>query len=240
MAMERQQHILMVEDDRGIAALVERLLRQNGFRVTLAEDGRAMERALRTAEPDLLLLDLMLPGEDGLSIARRVSGQHRFPVIMLTAMGEETDRVVGLEIGADDYIVKPFSSRELVARIRAVLRRVSDNPPARRIALQTYSFAGWSLTALRRELSDPNGVRVDLTGAEFQLLQIFCEHPRQVLSREHLLRLTQGRVTQSDDRSIDTLVSRIRRKIETDPKEPELLKTIRLGGYVFTPEVVAQ
>jgi two-component system OmpR family response regulator len=236
--MRSQQHILIVEDDRGIATLVERSLKQSGFSVTLAGDGRALDRALRDGIPDLLLLDLMLPGEDGLSIARRLGSDRQIPIIMLTAMGEEADRVAGLELGADDYIVKPFSARELIARIRAVLRRAQRE--TRRIAPRMYRFAGWSLDSIRRELSDPNRVRVELTGGEFQLLQIFCEHPREVLSRDRLLRLTQENGAMADQRSIDTLVSRIRRKIEVDPRESEFLKTIRLGGYVFTPEVHAE
>lgn len=238
--MHQQPHILMVEDDHGISTLVEKSLKQAGFRVTLASDGRAMDRVLRDGPPDLLLLDLMLPGEDGLSIARRLGAERQLPIIMLTAMSEEADRVAGLELGADDYIVKPFSSRELVARIRAVLRRAQTEYRPRRIAPRTYRFAGWSLASIRRELRDPNDVRIELTGGEFQLLQIFCEHPREILSRERLLGLSQEGGALADQRSVDTLVSRIRRKIEADPREPEFLKTIRLGGYVFTPEVVVQ
>jgi two-component system, OmpR family, response regulator len=235
--METQQHILLVEDDRGIAALVERALRQNGFKVTHVADGRAMDRVLRDTEYGLLLLDLMLPGEEGLSIARRILKDFKLPIIMVTALSEETDRIVGLELGADDYVTKPFSSRELIARIRAVLRRVGQNSSVPNIPVATYRFAGWTLASIRRELTDPLGVRVEVTGAEIMLLQIFCENAQRVLSREQLLKLTQGRVSQADERSIDTLVSRLRRKIETDSKNPELLKTIRLGGYLFTAEV---
>jgi two-component system, OmpR family, response regulator len=238
--MDRQQHILLVEDDRGIAALVERALRQNGFKVTQVSDGRTMDRAMRDDEYDLMLLDLMLPGEDGLSIARRIVQDHKLPIIMLTALSEETDRIVGLELGADDYVTKPFSSRELIARIRAVLRRSPQGNTVPSIPVATYNFAGWTLTSIRRELTDPLGVRVEVTGAEIMLLQIFCENAQRVLPREQLLKLTQGRVSQADDRSIDTLVSRLRRKIETDPKNPELFKTIRLGGYLFAAEVKVQ
>lgn len=232
-----QPHILVVEDDRGIATLVERTLKQNGFKITLAHDGRAMDRVLADNQIDLMLLDLMLPGEDGLSITRRIRTELQLPIIMLTAMGEETDRIVGLEIGADDYIVKPFSSRELIARIRAVLRRTSGDTQPRHVKDVTFEFERWNLRCLQRELHNPEGVRIELTSAEFQLLQILCENPRQVLSRELLLRLTQGRISTVDDRSIDTLISRIRRKIETDAKNPAMIKTIRLGGYLFTPEV---
>jgi two-component system OmpR family response regulator len=231
-------YILIVEDDRQIAALLEAALGRAGFRTRAVHDGRAMDKVLDTDNPDLLLLDVMLPGEDGLSIARRMFAKHRCPIIMLTAMGEETDRVVGLEVGADDYISKPFSSRELVARIRAVLRRSGRvalfAPPEEK---RVYEFAGWKLTTVSRELVSPDGVSVELTGAEFDLLAAFCERPREILSRQQLLRLTHNRGVASDDRSVDTLVSRIRRKIEPDPTQPRLLKTVRLGGYQFTPSV---
>ena len=235
-----QPHIVVVEDDREIATLVERTLRQNGFKITVAHDGRGLDRVIQNNQIDLILLDLMLPGEDGLSITRRIRTEYHLPIIMLTAMGEETDRIVGLEVGADDYVVKPFSSRELIARIRAVLRRSSGTDQHQSIKDATYTFEGWNLLCLQRELHNPDGVRIELTSAEFQLLQILCENPRQILSRESLLRLTQGRISTVDDRSIDTLISRIRRKIETDSKDPTLIKTIRLGGYLFTAEVDAQ
>ena len=237
--MLKKFNIMIVEDDREIAMLVERVLLQNGFSVSVAHDGRAMDRALRDGTPDLMLLDIMLPGEDGISIVRRLKPQCGFAIILLTAMGEETDRVVGLELGADDYVVKPFSSRELVARIRAVLRRASGMEKEKSVGDVVYEFSGWKLHALRRELQDPDSVRIDLTPGEFQLLQILCENPRKILSRETLLRLSQGRIHNADDRSIDTLISRIRRKIETDSKDPTFIKTIRLGGYMFTPEVSA-
>lgn len=231
-------YILIVEDDRQIAVLLETALGRAGFRTRAVHDGAAMDKVLDTDNPDLLLLDVMLPGEDGLSIARRMFAKRRCPIIMLTAMGEETDRVVGLELGADDYISKPFSSRELIARIRAVLRR-SDRgalvaPPEEKRA---YEFAGWKLTTVSRELTSPDGEHIELTGAEFDLLAVFCERPREILSRQQLLRLTHSRGVASDDRSVDTLVSRIRRKIEPDPAQPRLLKTVRLGGYQFTPSV---
>lgn len=231
-------YILIVEDDRQIAILLETSLGRAGFRTRAVHDGKAMDRVFDTENPDLMLLDVMLPGEDGLSIARRIFAKRRCPIIMLTAMGEETDRVVGLELGADDYIAKPFSSRELVARIRAVLRRAdrgSVTAPAQE--MRVYTFAGWKLTTVSRDLTNPAGEKVDLTGAEFDLLTVFCERPREILSRPQLLRLTHSRGVASDDRSIDTLVSRIRRNIEPDPTQPRLLKTIRLGGYQFTPSV---
>lgn len=230
--------ILIVEDDGQIAALLETTLGRAGFRTKAVRDGKSMDKILDTENPDLMLLDVMLPGEDGLSIARRIFVKRRCPIIMLTAMAEETDRVVGLELGADDYIAKPFSSRELIARIRAVLRRADHGPvPARAEKVKVYRFMGWRLTTVSRELSSPVGEPVELTGAEFDLLTVFCERPREILSRLQLLRLTHDRGVASDDRSIDTLVSRIRRKIEPEPSQPRLLKTVRLGGYQFTPNV---
>jgi two-component system OmpR family response regulator len=192
---------------------------------------------LRDAKIDLILLDLMLPGEDGLSICRRLRASHAIPIIMLTAMGEEMDRVVGLELGADDYVAKPFSARELVARIRAVLRRGTDGGNHQEVKSRTLSFSGWVLDPITRQLHNPDGVKVIMTGAEFDLLAAFCERPRRVLNRDQLLDLTQGRAAGPFDRSIDTLVSRIRQKIEADPKDPVLIQTVRLGGYMFTPEV---
>ena len=184
-----------------------------------------------------MLLDLMLPGEDGLSVTRRLRAIHNFPIIILTAINEEIDRVIGLEMGADDYLAKPFSPRELLARIRAVLRRSSRLRPPPQIDARTYEFDGWTLQTAARVLTDPTNVKIVITSAEFDLLQVFCEHPRRVLNRDQLLDLTRGRLATPFDRSIDTLISRIRKHIERDPKNPELLKTIRLEGYMFTPEV---
>ncbi|MEM7695827.1 MAG: response regulator [Pseudomonadota bacterium] len=228
---------LIVEDDAEIAGLVADYLEANGFRVTIARDGPGLDRALGASLPDIVLLDLMLPGESGLSIARRLRQDTMLPLIMLTAAGEEADRVVGLEIGADDYVAKPFSLRELLARIRAVLRRFDANAGTAHDTT-TLTFDGWTLTPHRRELTDPAGVNVTLTGAEFSLLQALCTHPRRVLTRDQLLDLTQGTgAAAAFDRSIDTLISRIRRKIEHDPRAPLYVKTVRLGGYMFTPEV---
>jgi two-component system, OmpR family, response regulator len=236
-----QTHILMVEDDAEIARGTARFLTQSGYRVSHAPDARAMDRILQDAGIDLMLLDLMLPGEDGLSICRRLRATHTLPIIMLTAMGEEMDRVVGLELGADDYLPKPFSTRELLARIRAVLRRnANGNGAAETRSGERLVFEGWSLNRVTRQLHDPDGVRIALTGAEFDLLTVFCERARRVLSRDQLLDLTQGRAAGPFDRSIDTLVSRIRQKTEKDPKDPVFIQTVRLGGYMFTPEVKAQ
>jgi two-component system, OmpR family, response regulator len=232
-------HILLVEDDAEIARGTLRFLTQSGFRVSHAPDARAMDKVMKDAKIDLLLLDLMLPGEDGLSICRRLRATHNMPIIMLTAMGEEMDRVVGLELGADDYMAKPFSTRELLARIRAVMRRGQDQVSSAEKTCDHLTFAGWTLNRMTRQLHDPQGVRITLTGAEFDLLTAFCERPRRVLTRDQLLDLTQGRTAGPFDRSIDTLVSRIRQKIEKDPKDPLLIQTVRLGGYTFATEVKA-
>ena len=229
-------HILLVEDDREISQLVARYLRGNDLRVSLAGDGREMDRLLADARIDLIVLDLMLPGEDGLSICRRLRAQSGVPILMLTAKGEEIDRIVGLEIGADDYLAKPFNPRELLARIRAVLRRGAgterEEDGARRLA-----FAGFVLDPDLRQLLNPDGAQVALTAAEFDLLHAMGLRPGRVLSRDQLLDLTQGRAPGPFERSIDVLISRIRQKIERDPRNPEMIKTIRSGGYVFTPAV---
>jgi two-component system OmpR family response regulator len=203
-------HILVVEDDTEISKLVSRFLRANDLRVSTVSDGRGMDRALGDGRIDLVVLDVMLPGEDGLSICRRLRAASSVPVIMLTAKAEEIDRIIGLEIGADDYLTKPFNPRELLARIRAVLRR------------------GAAAAA---------GARVALTGAEFDLLLVLCDRPRRVLSREQLIDLTQGRAAAPFGRSIDVLVSRLRQKLEKIPKDPTLIQTIRSGGYMFSAEV---
>ena len=235
--MTLKPHIILVEDDHEIATLVSNFLSINGFQISVARNSTIMDQLLSRTRPDLMILDIMLPGEDGLSITRRLRGNYRFPIIMLTAMDELIDRIVGLEIGADDYLAKPFNSRELLARIRAVLRRSSRLTPEPEIPARIYEFAGWKLQPATQVLTDPGNVRVILTSAEFDLLKVFCEHGRRVLNRDQLLDLTRGRMSTPYDRSIDTLVSRIRSKIERNPKEPEYVKTVRLGGYMFTPEV---
>ena len=234
--MANEQHILIVEDDTEIARGTSRFLTQAGFRVSHAADARGLDRLLKDSRIDLLLLDLMLPGEDGLSICRRVRATHNLPIIILTAMGEEMDRIVGLELGADDYVAKPFSTRELLARIRAVLRRGALNARTTD-AGGRMTFSGWTLDTVTRQLLNPDGVKLILTGAEYELLLAFCERPRRVLNRDQLLDLTQGRAAGPFDRSIDTLVSRIRQKMEADPKNPIFIQTVRLGGYMFAQEV---
>jgi len=233
-------NILVVEDDRETRTLIAKYLRSNSCNVAIAGDGREMVRAMTDRRVDLLILDVMLPGEDGLSLCRKVRAESQTPIIMLTARGEDIDRIMGLEMGADDYLPKPFNPRELLARINAVLRRQA----AARIAsasegATTLVFAGWRIDLRRRELRNPEGARVAMTSAEFDLLQTFCERAGRVLSRDSLLDLTQGRNAGSLDRSIDVLVSRIRRKIEPDPQQATLIKTVRSGGYLFTPTVRA-
>jgi two-component system OmpR family response regulator len=236
--MTASPHILVVEDDREISRLVSRYLRDNDFRVSIAGHGREMQSVLADNKIDLIVLDIMLPGEDGLSLCRRLRTHSQMPVIMLTARNEEVDRIVGLELGADDYLAKPFNPRELLARIRAVLRRVPGDDAAPRAA-RVLTFQGWRLDCLKRELTSPQGTQVTITGAEFDLLRVFCERPRRVLSREQLLDFTQGRSAGSLERSIDVLVSRLRRKIEIDQHHPEIIKTVRSGGYLFTAAVEA-
>jgi two-component system OmpR family response regulator len=237
--MSETPHILVVDDHRDIRDLVSRFLTKHGYRVTTAADGKAMRRTLEVGRIDLIVLDLMLPGEDGLTLCRDLRAESQIPVIMLTAMGEETDRIIGLEMGADDYLAKPFNPRELLARIKAVLRRSQGLPRALRLEedVSRVAFAGWTFDLSRRELITPDGVVLPLSKGEFTLLQAFVEHPRRVLSRDQLLDLARGRSANVFDRSIDTQVSRLRRKIEDDATNPEIIKTIWGDGYMFTPEV---
>ena len=229
--------VLLVEDDAAIQAMMAEALRENGFQVAIAATGVEMDRSLAREKPDIVLLDVMLPGEDGRAICGRLrAGSPDLPIILVTALGDDIDRILGLEIGADDYVTKPFNTRELIARIRALLRRarVSGGGRARQGPL---AFAGWVLHPTERKLVSPQGALVTTTSAEFDLLLAFCNHPGEVLSREHLLDLTHGGVAGPVERSVDVHVSRIRQKIEPDPGEPTFIKTIRLGGYIFTPEV---
>jgi two-component system, OmpR family, response regulator len=236
--MLESPHILVVEDDREISRLVGRYLRENDCRVSFAADGREMDERLASSRIDLVVLDVMLPGEDGLSLCRRLRANSHLPVVMLTAKGDELDRIIGIEMGADDYLAKPFNPRELLARIRAVLRRTSlAAVSAGDAGASLMTFDGWQLNALARTLSNPQGSLVTLTSAEFDLLQALCERSGKILSRDQLLDLTQGRSAGAFERSVDILISRIRRKIERDPHRPELIKTVRSGGYLFTPAV---
>jgi two-component system OmpR family response regulator len=237
--MEQTPHILFVEDDADIRSLVADFLAQNGYRMSVARDGRELDRALEVSRIDLLILDIMLPKEDGLSMCRRIRAASDVPIIMLTARGSEIDRVVGLEMGADDYLTKPFGTHELLARIRALLRRANLSRAPREHRPASLSFAGWKLDLGARRLQSADGAAVPLTGGEFELLVAFCEHPRRILTREQLLDLTRGRAAALFDRSIDIQVSRLRRKIEENPKDPVLIQTVRSGGYFFAAEVQA-
>lgn len=221
--------ILLVDDDPEIRQLIGDFLVQHGFRVAGAADGTEMDRRIAAERPALIVLDLMLPGEDGLAICRRLSGAGRIPVIMLSALGEETDRIVGLEIGADDYLPKPCSPRELLARVRAVLRRNDGVEPSGGAAWQ---FAGWGFDPHRRELRSPSGVAVSLSSGEFRLLTAFLERPLRVLTRDQLLDFARGSEADVYDRAIDVQVSRLRKKL-ADHDGAELIVTVRSEGYMF-------
>lgn len=233
-------HVLLVDDHRDIRETLARYLERHGLRVTVAEDAAAARRVLRLSAPELVVLDIMMPGEDGLSLCRHLRETTELPVIFLTALGEATDRVIGLEMGADDYVAKPFEPRELLARIKAVLRRsrsLPAEPARRRGASPRVEFDGWVLDMGRRELTGADGVAVSLSTSEFLLLEAFVRRPGLVLSREQLLDLTKGRAADAFDRSIDNQVSRLRRKVEIDPRNPALIKTVWGGGYSFAADV---
>ncbi len=236
--LAQEAHILVVDDDGQVRQLVGRFLREHGYRTSGARDGREMREALASTQVDLIVLDLMLPGTSGLDLCRELRAASSVPIIMLTARGEDTDRIVGLELGADDYIPKPFNPRELLARVRAVLRRAAASPDAARpIGGRRISFAGYVLDTQRREIVSPDGVVIDLSGGEYDLLLAFIEHPNRVLSREQLLELARNRTADPFDRSIDVQVSRLRRKLEGGPGTPALIKTVRGAGYIFVPTV---
>jgi len=237
--MNGPPHILIVDDHREIRDLVFRILTREGFRVSTAQDGRTMRKVLADARIDLVLLDIMLPGEDGLTLCRSLRAASQIPIIMLTAKGEEVDRIVGLEMGADDYLPKPFGGRELVARIKAVLRRSRIAPEVEtKVKPKVYRFDRWALNSQARELVREDGVTVPLSSAEFELLLALVQRPQRVLSRDQLLDLTRGRVAGPFDRSIDTQVSRLRKKIERDPSDPKIVQTVWGGGYIFTASVI--
>ncbi|MFC7299522.1 response regulator [Herminiimonas aquatilis] len=239
--MENTDHILIVDDDREIRELLAVYLEKNGMRATVAANGRQMRALLEQHQFDLVILDLMLPGEDGLTLCRelRASKWRALPVLMLTARSEETDRIVGLEMGADDYLTKPFAVRELFARIRSVLRRARMLPPNLQINEpgQFIAFGDWKLDTVARHLLDRQGTMVSLSGAEYRLLRVFLDHPQRVLTRDQLLNLTQGRDSDMFDRSIDLLVSRLRQRLLDDAREPRYIKTLRSEGYVFSSAV---
>jgi two-component system, OmpR family, response regulator len=236
--MERTPHCLIVEDDREIGGLLTRFLAKHGFRVSMVPDGKAMRRVLSESGIDIVVLDVMLPGEDGLELCRRLRVESNIPVVLLTALGEETDRIIGLEMGADDYVAKPFNQRELLARMRAVMRRASSLPyDPHAVPLRIMTFEGWRLDLAKRQLQAPDDTLVVLTSGEFDLLVALCQHPQRVLSREQLLDLTVGRAADAGDRSVDIRISRLRRKIEADPKNPKIITTVRSGGYFFAAGV---
>ena len=228
--------LLLVDDEPGLREPLAEYLSGQGFSVLEAESAAAARTTLGEATPDLVLLDIMMPGEDGLSLCRHLVETRDLPVILLTARGEATDRIVGLEIGADDYVTKPFEPRELVARIRSVLRR-SERAPIVQDEELVYRFDGWTLDPLKRKLVDPDGATVPISTAEFRMLRAFCDHPRQVLDRDRLLDMVQGREAQLFDRAVDNQVSRLRRKIEADSRNPQLIQTVRGGGYRLSADV---
>jgi two-component system OmpR family response regulator len=232
-------HLLIVDDDEDILSLLTKFFSKHSLPVTVAADGAAMFAALEEHSIDLVILDLMLRGEDGLSLCRQLRATSPVPIIMLTAMADHTDRVVGLEVGADDYLTKPFDQRELLARVKAVLRRTAARgalatPAETRPAL---CFANWRLDVTRRELRSADNTLVVLSGGEFDLLLAFAEHPDRVLTRDQLLDLSRGASHAAYDRSIDVQVSRLRYKLEADHKSPSLIRTVRNGGYLFVPKV---
>ena len=236
--MDKLDHILIVDDDAEIRSLLQSYLLKNGLRASTAADGRAMWLALDAAQIDLIVLDLMLPGDDGLTLCRNLRAKSDIPLIMLTARGEETDRIIGLEMGADDYLPKPFSARELLARIKVILRRSRSLP--QNLAPETVRnicFAGFVLDTAQRHLVNKAGVITPLSGAEYRLLRIFLDHPNRVLNRDQLLDLTQGKEAEPLDRSIDVQISRLRHRLGDDPREPLLIKTVRGEGYVLAVAV---
>ena len=237
-------HILVVDDDREIRELISAYLTKNGMRVETVPTGRHMRQSLEQSGPfDLIILDLMLPGEDGLALCRDLrTGKHKtIPILMLTARGDEADRILGLEMGADDYLAKPFAARELLARIRSVLRRTRMLPPNMRSSTEArwLVFGDWRLDTVERHLLDAEGVVVSLSGAEYRLLRMFLDHPQKVLNRDQILNITQGRDAELFERSIDLMVSRLRKALREDAREPRYIKTVRSEGYVFSAEVEA-
>jgi len=236
--MTSMPHLLIVDDDRDILTLLTGFLEKHHYQVSIAEDGDAMFSLLERETVDLIILDIMLRKEDGFSLYTRLRTLSQTPVIMLSAMADHTDRVVGLEIGADDYLTKPFDQRELLARVKAVLRRTSE----RLSAVETPTrpmlhFGGWQLDVARRELRSADNSLVMLSGGEFDLLLSFVEHPQRVLTRDQLMDLARGSMHAAYDRSIDVQVSRLRHKLENDPKNPTLIRTVRNGGYIFSETV---
>lgn len=233
--------LLIVDDDVEILDLLKRFFVRHAYEVDVACEGVAMWTAIKNRRPDIIILDVMLPGEGGLSLCQKIRAESTIPVVMLTAMSEVSDRIIGLELGADDYLTKPFDPRELLARLRSVQRRTSEQPirsvdETRPLIL----FGEWQLDVTRRELRSADGVMIPLSGGEFDLLLVFVERPQRILTREQLLDLARGQSHDAFDRSIDVQVSRLRRKIEPDSKRPDIIRTVRNGGYIFTASVSRQ
>jgi two-component system, OmpR family, response regulator len=236
--MSDNGHILVVDDQKEICDVVQEYLTGEGYRVSTAHDGAGMRRVLGQAAVDLVILDLMLPGEDGLTLARSLRNESGIGIIILTGRGETVDRIIGLEMGADDYLPKPFHLRELLARVKSVLRRVQSRAGESGPAVRSQArFAGWTLDLSSRELLSPAGEEVRLTTGEFDLLAAFVNNANQVLTRDRLLDLARNREAGPFDRTIDVQVGRLRRKLEDDPQNPTLIKTVRGSGYIFTPAV---
>jgi two-component system, OmpR family, response regulator len=239
--METPAHILIVDDDREISSLLAEYLEKNGYRTSTAGDGKAMWKALDDHRIDLIVLDLNLPGDDGLTLCRNLRTRSTIPVVMLTARGEPVDRILGLEMGADDYLPKPFEPRELFARIRSVLRRTQAPQAVPQSAdAQMVRFGAWTMDTTARHLINPQGVVVALSGAEFRLLKIFLDHANRVLSRDQLLNMTAGRDADPFDRSIDLQISRLRQKLGEDARSPQIIKTVRNEGYVLATVVTRE
>lgn len=236
MAVPNHARILIVEDDPAIADMLVDLLRSSGFGASSVENGAAMDRLMAREQFDLIVLDAMLPGEDGFSICRRLRASCQVPILMLTALQEDIDRILGLELGADDYVTKPFNSRELLARIKSILRRASYAHHQEE-ALGPMTFSGWRIDPKSRQLLDADGAQVSMTTAEFDILLAFCCNPNQVLTREQLLSMTHAGSAGPVERSIDAHISRVRQKIEPNLKDPTFIKTVRLGGYLFASKV---
>ena len=239
--MEKPDSILIVDDDLEIRRLLADYLARNGFTALAARDGREMWQMLERHVVDLVVLDLMLPDSDGLTLCRDLRAKGNLPVLMLTARGEETDRIVGIEMGADDYLVKPFNPRELLARIKSILRRTRSLPPnLRPEPTRCLSFSGWCLDTATRLLTSPDGVATPLSGGEYRLLRILLDHPNRVLNRDQLTEMIQGREAEPYDRAVDVQVSRLRQRLRDDSREPQLIKTVRGEGYVLASTVAAR
>jgi two-component system, OmpR family, response regulator len=235
--MDNQTLILVVDDDPDLRKLIGDFLLGHGYRVEVAENAAVMRQKIEAQRPELVILDVMMPGEDGLSAARRLITENGPPVIMLSALGSDTDRIIGLEVGADDYLPKPCNPRELLARVRAVLRRRASAPePAEPTPSARFEFAGWRLDLMRRELRDPTGTFINLSDGEFALLRTFVEHPQRVLTRDQLLDITRGNNVEVYDRAIDSQISRLRRKLN-ERADAELIRTVRNEGYMLLAKV---